>query len=255
MYKLTNVSFQIDSKAIVEPLNLSIEKGKVTMLLGHNGCGKTTLMKLLSRHLQATHGSIRLDDRELKDYSHRELALKISYLPQHPPITEAITVRELVCHGRYPWKGAFNRYSQEDHYIVEDAIDKVGLTIFHNRFVSELSGGERQRAWVAMLLAQKSQVILLDEPTSSLDVSHQYELIKLIHQLSKELNLTVIMVLHDINLAARFSDQIIAMHSGRLIIQDSPHNVMNASVLKQIYGMDLALFNHPKTDQRITYIP
>lgn len=146
-----------------------------------------------------------------------EFAHQVAYLPQHPPITDGVTVRELVCFGRYPWKGAFGRYSKQDYAIVDEAIEKVGLSKFAQRFVATLSGGERQRTWVAMLLAQQSQCILLDEPTSALDVAHQHELLALIRELNHSLGLTVIMVLHDVNMAAKFSDHLIALHSGEVI--------------------------------------
>ena len=172
-----------------------------------------------------------------------------------PPITDGVTVRELVCFGRYPWKGAFGRYSRDDYAIVDEAIEKVGLNAFSDRFVATLSGGERQRAWVAMLLAQQSQCILLDEPTSALDVAHQHELLALIRELNQTLGLTVIMVLHDVNMAAKFSDHLIALHSGKVIASGSPKELMTPETLMQIYGMELALFKHPETGQPISYIP
>lgn len=166
-----------------------------------------------------------------------------------------MTVRELVCFGRYPWKGAFGRYSKDDYAIVDEAIEKVGLNAFSDRFVATLSGGERQRAWVAMLLAQQSQCILLDEPTSALDVAHQHELLALIRELNQSLGLTVIMVLHDVNMAAKFSNHLIALHSGKVIASGSPKDLMTPETLMQIYGMELALFKHPETGQPISYIP
>ncbi|EEX66946.1 ferric aerobactin ABC transporter ATPase component [Vibrio metoecus] len=179
----------------------------------------------------------------------------MAYLPQHPPLTAGVTVRELVCFGRYPWKGALGRYDARDYAIVDEAITKVGLSEFSDRFVATLSGGERQRAWVAMLLAQQSKTLLLDEPTSALDVAHQHELLALIRELNQSLALTVIMVLHDVNMAAKFSDHLIALHSGRVIAQGTPEQLMNHDTLMQIYGMELALFPHPRTGQAISYIP
>ena len=254
MYKLSNVSVEIDNKVILKNIDLSIEAKKITTILGHNGCGKSTLMQLLSRHLQPSQGIIDLNDKPLQSYTYREMAFQVSYLPQHPPITDGVTVRELVCFGRFPWKGAFKKLNQKDRDIVDGAIKQVGLSKLSHRFISTLSGGERQRAWMAMLLAQQSQVILLDEPTSSLDVAHQYELIKLIHELNQTLELTVVIVLHDINLASRFSDEVIALHSGEVIAQNSPSKIMNTKSLKQIYGLELGLFKHPISNQSISYI-
>lgn len=255
MYQLTNASFEIDGKTILSPTNLSFEPKKVTTLLGHNGCGKSTLIKLLSRQNTPSKGHVFFDEKPISSYSHLEFAHQVAYLPQHPPITDGVTVRELVCFGRYPWKGAFGRYSKQDYAIVDEAIEKVGLSKFAQRFVATLSGGERQRAWVAMLLAQQSQCILLDEPTSALDVAHQHELLALIRELNHSLGLTVIMVLHDVNMAAKFSDRLIALHSGEVIASGTPHEMMTPDTLSKIYGMELALFSHPITGQPISYIP
>lgn len=254
MYQLTNTSFDIDGKTILAPTNLTFEPNQITTLLGHNGCGKSTLVKLLSRQNTPTQGQVFFDNQLVSSYSHLEFAHRVAYLPQHPPITDGVTVRELACFGRYPWKGAFGRYSKNDYAIVDDAIEKVGLSSFSNRFVATLSGGERQRAWVAMLLAQQSQCILLDEPTSALDVAHQHELLALIRELNQSLGLTVIMVLHDVNMAAKFSDQLIALHSGNVIASGTPKAMMTPETLMQIYGMELALFEHPETGQPISYI-
>ena len=255
MYRLTNASFEIDGKTILSPTNLTFEPKKITTLLGHNGCGKSTLIKLLSRQNTPSEGDVFFDQQLLSSYSNLEFAHQVAYLPQHPPITDGVTVHELVCFGRYPWKGAFGRYSRDDYAIVDEAIEKVGLNAFSDRFVATLSGGERQRAWVAMLLAQQSQCILLDEPTSALDVAHQHELLALIRELNQTLGLTVIMVLHDVNMAAKFSDHLIALHSGKVIASGPPKELMKPETLMQIYGMELALFKHPETGQPISYIP
>ncbi len=255
MYQLVNASFEIDGKMILPPISLTFEAGKVTTLLGHNGCGKSTLIKLLSRQNTPTQGEVFFDKRLLSTFSNLEFAHQVAYLPQHPPITDGVTVRELVSFGRYPWKGAFGRYSEKDHAIIDEAIQKVGLSDFSDRFVATLSGGERQRAWVAMLLAQQSRCILLDEPTSALDVAHQYELLALIRELNQSLGLTVIMVLHDVNMAAKFSDHLIALHSGKVIASGSPQHLMTPETLMRIYGMEIALFPHPETGQPISYIP
>lgn len=255
MYQLVDTSFEIDGIPILHPTNLSFASGKVTTLLGHNGCGKSTLIKLLSRQNHPASGQVMFDGKAISQFSSQDFALNVAYLPQHPPITDGVTVRELVYFGRYPWKGAFGRYSKKDDQLVDDAIEKVGLAAFSDRFVATLSGGERQRAWVAMLLAQQSQCILLDEPTSALDVAHQYELLALIRELNHTLGLTVIMVLHDINMAAKFSDHLVALHSGKVIAQGSPQELMTPDVLHKIYGMELALFTHPTTGQSISYIP
>lgn len=255
MYQLVDASFQIDNKTILTPTSLTFEEGKVTTLLGHNGCGKSTLIKLLSRQNTPSSGRVLFNNQPVSSFTALDFAHNVAYLPQHPPITDGVTVRELVCFGRYPWKGAFGRYKQNDYDLVDQAIEKVGLSSFKDRFVATLSGGERQRAWIAMLLAQQSKCILLDEPTSALDVAHQYELLSLIRELNQSIGLTVIMVLHDVNMAAKFSDHLIALHSGKVIASGSPTDIMIPETLMQIYGMELALFKHPETGQSISYVP
>lgn len=254
MFKLTGVEFGTQNKTILSPTSLEFEAGKVTSLLGHNGSGKSTLIKILARQHAATKGEIELDGKKINVLSANEFALKVAYLPQHPPLTDGVKVRELVRFGRYPWKGLFGRYSTQDDVYIDQAIEQVGLTHMQDRFVATLSGGERQRAWVAMLLAQRSECILLDEPTSALDVAHQYELLALIRELNQSLNLTVIMVLHDINMAARFSDHMVALHSGKVLASGTPEQLMRHDVLHSIYGIDLDLFTHPETGQLISYI-
>ncbi|KGY09687.1 ABC transporter ATP-binding protein [Vibrio sinaloensis] len=255
MFQLVDASFHIDDRAILSPTSLTFSPGKVTTLLGHNGCGKSTLMKLLSRQNAPSTGEVTLSGTPVSQLTPLEFAHRVAYLPQHPPLTDGVTVRELVSFGRYPWKGAFGRYGVEDNRLIDQAIDKVGLNSFANRFVATLSGGERQRAWVAMLLAQQSECILLDEPTSALDVAHQYELLALIRELNESIGLTVIMVLHDVNMAAKFSDHLIALHSGKVIAQGTPESMMTPETLLKIYGMELALFPHPATGQPISYVP
>ncbi|UXI03185.1 ATP-binding cassette domain-containing protein [Photobacterium sp. TY1-4] len=254
MFTLVDAAFQAGERTILHPTSLSFAEGQVTTLLGHNGSGKSTLIKLLSRQQAPSQGQVLLQSQPVGALNAREFALKVAYLPQHPPLTDGVTVRELVRFGRYPWKGALGRYSAEDEQLVDDAIERVGLVKFANRFVSTLSGGERQRAWVAMLLAQRSQCILLDEPTSALDVAHQYELLSLIRELNQSLGLTVIMVLHDINMAARFSDHLIAMHSGAVLASGAPGDLMKETVLESVYGVPLGLFTHPETGQPISYV-
>ncbi|MGO2353637.1 MAG: ABC transporter ATP-binding protein [Marinomonas foliarum] len=255
MLQLNNASVTISPHTILQPTNLTFQKGIITTLLGHNGCGKSTLMKLLSRQNAPSQGEVLLEDKAITHFKPKEFALKVAYLPQHPPVTDGVTVKELVSFGRFPWKGAFGRYTAQDKAFIQEAIQKVGLEDYQDRFVATLSGGERQRAWIAMLLAQQSECILLDEPTSALDISHQYELLALIRELNLSLGLTVIMVLHDINMAAKFSDHLIALHSGEVIAQGSPSEMMKVDTLEKIYGMELALFQHPITGHPISYIP
>lgn len=254
MFELQTVSVQLNDKPVLNNISVKIQPQQVTTLLGHNGCGKSTLVKLLARQVRPDSGQILLDGQPLESFSQKALARKVAYLPQHPPITDGVTVRELVAYGRYPWTGALGRHSSEDEAIIDEAIEQLQLQDFSHRFVATLSGGERQRAWVALLLAQKTQVVILDEPISALDIAHQFELVRLIYDQNDLLQLTVVMVLHDINLASRFSDQIIAMKAGQIITQDAPENIMNQATLEEIYGIELGLFPHPSTKQPISFL-
>lgn len=254
MFSLSQTSYHIGSHEILAPFDLEFSTGEVTSLLGHNGSGKSSLIKLLSRQNHLSTGVITLEGRNINELTAKAFAQKVAYLPQHPPTTDGVTVRELVMFGRYPWRGVLGRYTKEDHQLVEDAIARVGLSTFSDRFVSTLSGGERQRAWVAMLLAQQTSCILLDEPTSALDVTHQYELLKLIRELNQSLGLTVIMVIHDVNMAARFSDRLIALKGGKVVVDGSPNTVMNEASLSEIYGMPLSIFKDPQSQNIISYV-
>ncbi|MCL9780393.1 ATP-binding cassette domain-containing protein [Vibrio sp. S4M6] len=255
MFVLCNASFQVDGEQILHPTTLEFQVGRITTLLGHNGSGKSTLLKLLSREYEPSNGEVSMDLQNIRHLSNKEFAKFVAYLPQQPIIPEGVTVRELVLFGRYPWKGMFGRYKTEDFELVDRSIEQVGLSHMSGHFVSTLSGGERQRAWVAMLLAQQSQCILLDEPTSALDIAHQYELLQLIKDLNSESGLTVIMVLHDINMASKFSDHLIALHSGKVIAQGKPKALMNPTTLEHIYGIKLSMFNHPNADIPVSYVP
>ncbi|MBV7299918.1 ABC transporter ATP-binding protein [Enterovibrio paralichthyis] len=254
MFTLSAVSFSVPGKTILHPISLTIPAGRITTLLGHNGSGKSTLIKLLSRNASASDGHIALGNKPLNTFSSRDYARYVAYLPQDPPITDSITVYELVRLGRYPWKGALGRYDKKDQDIIAESMEAVGVTSLADRFVSTLSGGERQRVWVAMLLAQQSDCILLDEPTSALDIAHQYELLSLIRKLNQERGLTVIMVLHDINLAARYSDNLIALHSGKVMAHGDAQSLMNQPILEAIYDIPLGFFHHPENGQPIAYV-
>lgn len=180
-------------------------------MIGHNGSGKSTLLKMLGRHQPPSSGQVVLNDMPLAQWDSKAFAREVAYLPQQLPAAEGMTVRELVAIGRYPWHGALGRFRQEDRQQVEEAIALVDLKPLANRLVDSLSGGERQRAWLAMMVAQNSRCLLLDEPTSALDIAHQVEVLGLIQRLSHERGLTVIAVLHDINMAARYCDHLVAL--------------------------------------------
>ena len=251
MFQLESVSFAVPERTLLQPLDLALPSGQMIGLIGHNGSGKSTLIKLLARQQAATAGRILLDERPLEAWGEREFARQVAYLPQQLPAAESLTVRELVGFGRYPWHGLLGRFSVDDQQEVERAMQLTDVTRFADSLVDTLSGGERQRVWLAMLLAQHTRYLLLDEPTSALDIAHQVEVLALVQRLSRELDLGVIVVLHDINMAARYCDHLVALHSGRLLMQGSPAELMNPEHLQAIYGLPMSVIPHPDQSSSI----
>ena len=212
-----NTSFSYGNNLILDDLSLDIQSGEIVSLIGANGCGKSTLLKNMSKALKPDSGGIYVDSRQLNSYSRKELARKMSVLPQSNSSPDDVTVFDLVCYGRFPYQRFLQGMNKRDYNIVESALQHTGLVKYRNRSVSSLSGGERQRAWIALSLAQEPSIMLLDEPTTYLDVCHQFEVIDLIHSMNRRLSITIVMVLHDINLASRCSDRIIAMKDNNII--------------------------------------
>lgn len=253
-FSLEAASFSVGSRTLLHPLSVAFPAGNVYGLIGHNGSGKSTLLKILGRHQPASSGLVSLSGQPLALWRNALFARQVAYLPQQLPAAEGMTVRELVAVGRYPWHGALGRFGQADREQVEQAIALVGLAPFAQRLVDSLSGGERQRAWLAMTLAQGSRCLLLDEPTSALDIAHQVDVLALIRQLSRERGLTVIAVLHDVNMAARYCDCLLALRQGQLIAQGTPAELMQASVLQDIYGIPMGILPHPADGSPISFV-
>ena len=253
-FSLENATFSVTGRTLLQPLTHAFPAGKVCGLIGHNGSGKSTLLKLLGRHHEATSGKVTLNDKPLGEWRSRLFARAVAYLPQQLPPAEGMTVRELVSMGRYPWHGALGRFGSGDRERVEEAISLVGLKPFAGRLVDSLSGGERQRAWIAMLVAQDSRCLLLDEPTSALDIAHQVEVLALIQRLSRERGLTVIAVLHDINMAARYCDCLVALRQGEMIAQGDASVIMRPDVLQRIYGIPMGILPHPDGGTPVSFV-
>ncbi|MEN4144270.1 Fe3+-hydroxamate ABC transporter ATP-binding protein FhuC [Serratia marcescens] len=253
-FALDNASFAVPGRVLLQPLSLSFPQGNVCGLIGHNGSGKSTLLKLLGRHHAPSGGQVLLNRQPLEQWDSKSFARQVAYLPQQLPAAEGMTVRELVAVGRYPWHGALGRFGANDRQLVEEAISLVGLKPFANRLVDSLSGGERQRAWLAMMVAQDSRCLLLDEPTSALDIAHQVEVLALIQRLSRERDLTVIAVLHDINMAARYCDHLVALRGGEMIAQGGPLELMQGPVLEQIYGIPMGTLPHPSGGAPVSFV-
>ena len=246
LYEIEDASFEADGRPLLQRLTLTLGAGRMIALVGHNGSGKSTLLKLLARQQAPSRGSLRFAGRELGAWPAREFARRVAYLPQHPPLTTGLTVRELVALGRYPWHGALGRLRDEDRATIDDALQVTDTARFASQLADPLSVGERQRAWLAMLVAQRASCLLLDEPISALDITHQIDVLRLLRRLTDDHALTVVIVLHDINLAARFCDELVALHSGRLLTSGPPAQLMQAAVLEAIYGIPMDIVAHPR---------
>ena len=252
-FDVRDLAVHIGSTAILHNINLAFNEGQVTALLGHNGSGKSTLLKTLARQIPASAGDVRLEGNAAKSLGARAFARIVGYLPQHPPGTDGLTVRELIALGRYPWRGPLGRYSDADYALIDQAIADTDLKPFEHRSVDTLSGGERQRAWIAMLLAQQTRCLLLDEPISALDVKHQVETLRLVQRLASQRELTVIVVLHDVDLASRFCDRLVALKSGQVVADDTPAEIMDSQILESIYSVPMGVMERAP-GQWVSYV-
>ncbi len=227
-----------DETIIIPKMNLVLPKGKITMIIGSNGCGKSTLLKSIARILKPSKGEIKLNGNQIRDMAPKEIAKQMAVLSQNPIIPSKITVQELVAFGRYPYQKAFRTMTKEDHDIIEWAMKETGVLELKDRDVSQLSGGQRQRVWIAMTLAQKTDILVLDEPTTYLDMAHQLEVLSLLKELNKKNNTTIVIVIHELNLAAKFADNLVGMRKGELIFEGAPLEVLTKENLQELYGID-----------------
>ncbi|WLD96305.1 ATP-binding cassette domain-containing protein [Agrobacterium leguminum] len=251
LFHLKGVSCSAGGRRILPALDLEIGAGRTIGLIGHNGSGKSTLIKLLARQIAPSAGLIRFGGRALESWPSREFARNVAYMPQQMPTAVGTSVYELVKFGRYPWHGSLGSFGTIDRIKVEEALELTGTAAMAGRYVETLSGGEHQRAWLAALIAQDSRCLLLDEPISALDIAHQVAMLDLVRDLTKTRGLTTIMVLHDVNMAARFSDEIIALHSGCLMARGIPAQLMTPDELQRIYGVAMEVMIQPSTGKPI----
>ena len=244
--EIKNLSFKYNTtKAIFSDLNLTIKKGEITTLLGKNGCGKSTLIKLLSKNITNYTGNIFLENKELKSYSLKELATKLSIVYQNNITPQEITVFDMVSFARLPYQNIFfYKQTKEDIEKINFALKETDLIEYKNTKVSELSGGQLQRVYIAMCLAQDTEIIILDEPTTFLDIKYQKSIMKLVKRLNQELHLTIIMVLHDINQAITYSDNIVALLDGKIIKNDKAHTLLDEELLNKIYDTAIKIENN-----------
>ena len=230
---------------IVEGLTITIPTQAITAIIGPNGCGKSTLLKALARILIPEQGKVEVNEVDIHSQSTKEIARQIGLLPQNPRSPEGITVSDLIQRGRNPHQGIFRQWSREDEASVNNALSLTGLTNFSDKPIDELSGGQRQRVWIAMLLAQETPIMLLDEPTTHLDIAHQIEVLDLLKELTRQHNRTIVMVLHDINLAVRYADNLIAMRDGKVKTFGEPHNVVTAQMMHEVFSIQAQILQDP----------
>ena len=234
------------SRLVIEDLDIVIEPSSLTVIVGPNACGKSTLLRTLARVLTPQAGTVLLDGAELRSRSTNDIARRLGMLPQSSVAPEGITVTDLVCRGRYPHQSMLRQWSRADHAAVDRAMADAGVTELADRYVDELSGGQRQRVWIALVLAQETPVLLLDEPTTYLDIAHQVEVLELVDRLRRA-GRTVVAVLHEINLAARYATQLVAMRDGRIVAQGPPDEVVTAAMVDEVFSLQARILRDPDT--------
>jgi len=241
------VQLAYDQRTVVHGVDLAVPTGQVTVIVGANGCGKSTLLRGLGRILRPSAGTVELDGTDLQRLRPRDVAAVLGLLPQQPIAPEGITVSDLVARGRHPHQGAFRRWSSTDADAVAAALALTDTHELAGRRVEELSGGQRQRVWVAMMLAQDPRIMLLDEPTTYLDIAHQVDLLDLLAELNATRGTTVVMVLHDLNLAARYAHHLVVMAEGRLLREGPPAEVLDVDCVREAFGLESRVIADPVT--------
>ncbi|MBF4567804.1 ABC transporter ATP-binding protein [Plantibacter sp. VKM Ac-2880] len=241
------VSLAYEQTVVFEQLDLRIESGQVTTLIGANGCGKSTLLKAFGRLLTPTAGTVELDGRAVRSIPTREVARRLAILPQKPLTPSATTVRDLVSRGRHPHQSLLKPWTPADTIAVDEALAATGLETLADRDTASLSGGQLQRAWIALVLAQRAPTILLDEPTTFLDLSHQLDVLRLVRSINRERGATVVMVLHDLTLAGRYSDRLVVVGGGRIIADGTPWEVLTPAVLREAFDLDAIVIPDPSS--------
>ncbi|KOO45952.1 ABC transporter ATP-binding protein [Priestia koreensis] len=247
---LTNdLSVGYGERLIVNNLSVTIPDKKITTIIGSNGCGKSTLLKAITRIIPHQSGSVLLDGKDIAKEQTKALAKKIAILPQTPEGAAGLTVGELISYGRFPHQTGLGRLTKKDYEVIDWALEVTGTSDYKYRPIDALSGGQRQRVWIAMALAQETEIIFLDEPTTYLDMAHQLEVLELLQTLNKEQNRTIIMVLHDLNQAARFADYIIALKDGEVAKAGTCEEVIVPEVLRDVFQIDAVIGRDPRTDK------
>ncbi|MCO1594783.1 ABC transporter ATP-binding protein [Micromonospora sp. RHAY321] len=243
----TSLTLAYDRRTIAEDLTVAVPDRSFTVIIGPNACGKSTLLRALSRMLRPTVGTVLLDGRDIHDLPARKVARTLGLLPQSSIAPDGISVAELVARGRYPHQGLLRQWSREDERVVEESMAATGVDDLADRPVDELSGGQRQRVWIAMALAQQTPLLLLDEPTTFLDIAHQIEILDLCARLHEEQGRTLVAVLHDLNHAARYATHLIAMRDGQVVAAGEPASVVTADLVAEVFGLPCRVIDDPET--------
>ncbi|RBW44976.1 Fe(3+)-dicitrate ABC transporter ATP-binding protein [Loktanella sp. D2R18] len=239
------LSLSYAGKPVSSDVSLDIKDGKFSVIIGPNGCGKSTLLRGLCNLLPPSTGQVLLDGHNIARLPPRKLAKEVGLLPQSAQAPPGITVVDLVARGRYPHQGPFRQQSVEDERIVAMSMDAAGVSDLAHHEVETLSGGQRQRVWIALVLAQETPILLLDEPTTYLDIAHQLDLLSLLRKLNREGGRTIVAVLHDLNQACRYADHLVVMKDGEIITEGSPAALMTSALLQQVFGLDAVIINDP----------
>lgn len=240
-----NLTLAYQRQTIIDSLDLQLPRGQVSVLIGSNGCGKSTLLKSFARLLKPQSGTVILNGADIQRKQTAAVARELAILPQMPVPPEGISVRQLVALGRYPYQSWMQQWSAEDEAVVARALSRTGLNELAERPVDALSGGQRQRAWIAMTLAQETELVLLDEPTTFLDLAHQIEVLDLLRELNRQEGKTIVMVLHDLNLACRYADHMVAVHQRTAYAQGRPEEILTEALVKTVFDLDCRIIPDP----------
>ncbi|MDQ0063083.1 ABC transporter ATP-binding protein [Paenibacillus harenae] len=249
MIRLTtsNLDIAYDDRLIVQDLNIAIPQGKITALVGANGSGKSTILKTMARIMIPSKGNVLLDGKSIHKQSTKDVAKQLAILPQNPTAPDGLTVSELVSYGRFPYQKGFGSMTKQDREIVQWAVEATGMSEFADRPVDHLSGGQRQRAWIAMALAQETDILFLDEPTTFLDMAHQLEVLHLLQKLNEYNNRTVVMVVHDLNHASRYAHHMIAIKTGKVVGEGSPIEVITPEIMREVFNIEADIVPDPRS--------
>lgn len=245
LLKAEGLSLGYDGHPVVRDLSITVPEGKISVILGENGCGKSTLLKSFARLIKPQAGTITLNGDSIARYPAKQFARTLGLLPQSPVAPEGLRVLDLVARGRFPFQKPLRGMTKEDFAAVNDALEMMGVASLADRCVDELSGGQRQRVWIAMVLAQNTKILLLDEPTTYLDIAYQVDILETLHALNRARGVTIVMVLHDVNLAIRYADHIFALRDGMLLAQGAPKDVMTEALMRQLYRLDCLVMTDP----------